>query len=227
MQVTGNLSQVASSTQLLSGVRADHPTAGVDDRPPGVGECLGGEADLLLVAVGCRLVTRQVDVRHRLVRDVRAAQVLRDVDDDRSGAPGAGDMERLVDCPRELERMLDHEAVLDDRHRDADRVRLLEAVGPEQFGSHLPGQEHDGHRVHHRVADRGHEVRRTGPAGPERHADLAGRLRIALGSVSAAGLVTHENVPDAGVVERVICRQVRAAGKAEYDVDTFRLQTFH
>ena len=41
--------------------------------------------------------------------------------------------------------------VLDDRHRDADRVGLLEAVGAEQLGAHLAGDEHDRDRVHHRV----------------------------------------------------------------------------
>ena len=213
--------------QLGRGVGADHAAAGVDDRPPRVGERLGGKPDLLLVAVGRRLVAGQVHVGHRLVRDVGAAQVLRDVDDDRSRPPGARDVERLVDRARELERVLDHEAVLDDRHRDPDRVRLLEAVGPEQLGPHLPGEEHDRHRVHHRVADRRDQVRRARAARAERHADLAGRLRVALGGVTAAGLVADEDVADAGVVERVVGREVRAAGEAEYDVDTFCLQAFH
>ena len=33
-------------------------------------------------------------------------------------------------------------------------VGLLEAVGAEQLGAHLAGDEHDRDRVHHRVADR-------------------------------------------------------------------------
>ena len=57
--------------------------------------------------------------------------------------------------------MLDHERVLDHRHRDADRVGLLEAVGAEQLGAHLAGDEHDRHGVHHRVADRRDQVRRA------------------------------------------------------------------
>ena len=115
------------------------------------------------------------------------------------GRPGARDVERLVDRARDLQRVLDHEAVLDDRHRDADRVGLLEAVGAEQLGAHLAGEEHDRDRVHHRVADRRDEVRRAGAAGAERDADLAGRLRVALGGVAAAGLVADEDVPDARV----------------------------
>ena len=45
--------------------------------------------------------------------------------------------------------------------------------------------------------------------------------------MAAAGLVANEDVADAGVVERVVGGQVGPSGEAEYDVDTFRLQTFH
>jgi len=44
---------------------------------------------------------------------------------------------------------------------------------------------------------------------------------------AAARLVSHEDVPDAGVVEGVVGREVRAAGQAEYDVDTLGLEAFH
>jgi hypothetical protein len=43
----------------------------------------------------------------------------------------------------------------------------------------------------------------------------------------AAGLVAHEDVVDARVVHRVVGREVRAAGIAEYDVDTLRLEALH
>ena len=66
-----------------------------------------------------------------------------------------------------------------------------------------------------------------GPLVAERHADLAGRLRVALGRVAAARLVADEDVADAGVVERVVGGEVGAAGEAEYDVDTLGLQAFH
>ena len=39
-----------------------------------------------------------------------------------------------------------------------------------------------------------------GPLVAKHDADLAGRLRVALGGVAAAGLVAHEDVADAGVV---------------------------
>src|SRR5205807_8063957 len=140
------------------------------------------------------LVAGKMDVGDRLVGDVRPGEILWNVDDYWSWTTGARDVERLVDRPRDLDRMLDHEAVLDDRHRDPDRVRLLEAVGPEQLGSDLAGQEHHRDRVHHRVADRRHQVGRTRTTGPDRHPNPARRLRVPLRRVATAGLVAHEDV---------------------------------
>ena len=66
----------------------------------------------------------------------------------------------------------------------------------------------------------GPEVANTTPTLPD-------RLRVALGGVPAAGLVAYEDVPDPRVDERVVGREVRAAGVAEYDVDAFGLEAFH
>ena len=51
--------------------------------------------------------------------------------------------------------------VLDDRHRDAGRVDLLERVGADQARAHLAGDADERRRVHPRVGDRRHEVRRA------------------------------------------------------------------
>ena len=66
-----------------------------------------------------------------------------------------------------------------------------------------------------------------GPGGRERDPDLAGRLRVALGRVPGALLVAAQDVADAGVVERVVGGEVRAAGDAEYGVDALGLQALH
>ena len=56
---------------------------------------------------------------------------------------------------------------------------------------------------------------------------LPGRLGVALGGVAAAGLVADEDVTDAAADERVVGREVGAAGQAEDDVHALRLQAFH
>ena len=138
--------------QLRRCFGVDHAAAGVDHRALRSRQRLCRLADLLLVALHARLIAGQAQVGDRLVVDLRSRQVLRDVDENRPRAARAGDVEGLVDRPRNLLRARDHERVLDHRHRDADRVGLLEAVGAEQFGAHLAGDEDDRHRVHHRVA---------------------------------------------------------------------------
>jgi hypothetical protein len=136
-------------------------------------------------------------------------------------------VERLVQRARDLERVLDHERVLDGRHGDAEHVGLLEAVGPQQVRAHLAGDEHSRDRVHHRVLDRRHDVRGARAARGQADADLARRLRVTLGGVPAARLVAHQDMADAAVEQGVVGGDVRAAGKAEYDVDALRLQALH
>src|SRR4029077_576454 len=83
--------------ELGRGVRVDDASARVDHGALRGGERLRGLAYLLLVAVGARLVARQAYVGHGLVGDLRAREVLRDVDEHGSRATGARDVKRLVD----------------------------------------------------------------------------------------------------------------------------------
>ena len=159
----GKLVGAAELAELLGGVGVDDPAAAVDHGALGVGERLGRDADLLDVAVGRGLVAGQLGrAGGRRVVDVRADQVLRDVDEHRAGAAGRGDVEGLVDVVGDLARIGDQQRVLDDRQRDADDVGLLEAVRADQVGAHLAGDEDGRDRVHHRVGDGRDEVRRAG-----------------------------------------------------------------
>jgi hypothetical protein len=45
--------------------------------------------------------------------------------------------------------------------------------------------------------------------------------------VTAAGLVTHQDVADPRVHERVVRGEVRTTRITEYDVDAFGLEAFH
>ena len=213
--------------ELGRGAGVDDAAAAVDHRAPGVGQRLGRQADLLLVALGRGLVTGERDAGGRFVLDVGAREVLGDVHQDRPGPAAAGQVERLVDGLRDLPRVLDHERVLDDRHRDAAGVALLEAVGADQLGADLAGEEHRGDGVEHRVADRRHQVGGAGARGAEGHAHPAGGLGVALRRVAAARLVADQDVADPPVVDRVVGGEVRAAGQAEHDLDALGLQGLH
>ena len=90
---------------------------------------------------------------------------------------------------------------------------------------HLAGDGDHRHGVHVGVGDRRHEVGRAGAAGRHADADLAGRLRVALGRVAAALLVADEDVAQLRRVEqRVVRREDRAAGDAEDDLGADALE---
>ena len=118
----------------------------------------------------------------------------------------------------------DQEGVLDERQRDAEDVGLLEAVGADQLGAHLAGDEDGRDRVEHRVGDRRDQVGRARAGGGEGDADLAGGLGVALGGVPGALLVADLDMPEIGVDEGVVDRQVGPAGDAEDVVDTLGLE---
>ncbi len=163
----------------------------------------------------------------RLVVDLGAREVGRDVDHHWARAAAAGDVESLVEHLRDLERAADHPRVLDGGHGDAERVRLLEAICAEQIGADLTGDEHHRHRVHHRVHDRRDEVGRPRATRAQSDTDLAGRLRVTGSRMATACLVPDKDVANARVHERVVGREIRATGVTEYDLDTLRLKALH
>ena len=210
--------------QLAGRAGADRAAADVQHRATGLEDQPGRLADLLGVRLGHGPVAGQVQLggpperRHRLQRG------LRDVDEDRSGAPGGGDVERLRHRARDVGGIRDEEVVLRDRHRDAADVGLLEGVGPDHRRAHLPGDRDHRHRVHVRVRDRRHEVRRAGARGGHADAHLAGGGGVPLGGVAGALLVADEDVPDRGVHEGVVRREDGAARDAEDVLRPCRLQ---
>ena len=117
--------------------------------------------------------------------------------------------------------------MLDEGQRRAEDVGLLEAVGADQLGADLAGDEDRRGGVDHRVGDRGDQVGRAGARGGEGDPDPAGGLRVALGGVAAALLVADLDVAEVGVDERVVGRQVGSAGDPEDVFDALGLEGFH
>ena len=212
--------------QLLGRAGVDHAAARVEDGPLRVGEGLGGDSDLLDVALGVGLVAGQLrGADDRLVVDLQLREILRDVDEDRAGPAGLRDVEGLVDVVGDLRRVGDQERVLDDRQRDAGDVGLLKPVGADQVGADLAGDEDRRHRVHVGVGDRGDQVRSAGARGREGDADVPGGLCISLRRMAGALLVADLHVLEIGVVERVVERQARPARDPEYVLDTLGLES--
>jgi hypothetical protein len=150
--------------------------------------------------------------------------VLGNVDQHRPRSPGGRDTKRFFDGRSQLGGIVHQIIVLGAVPRDADRVGLLKRIGPDQTSGHLPGDDHHRDRIHPRIGDTGHRIGRTGAAGDEDDARLAGGAGIAFRRMRRAGFVPHEDMAQAAFAlifaeQLVIDRQHRAAGIAEYEFD--------
>ncbi len=141
--------------------------------------------------------------------------VLREVEEDRPRATGAGDLERLGDRQRHLVGVHDDGRVLRHRQRDADDIGLLEGVLAEQRPWNVAGDGDHGDAVHHGGGEAGDQVDGARPAGGDGNANASGGAAEAVGCVGAALLVTDQDVAQRELAQHVVDRQDRAARVAE------------
>ena len=229
-----DLEQLRELQQRFGGTGLEHATADVEHGPLGLSDQSGRFFDERRIALHHRVVPGQFHrnrVRlvpgHRRARIDRVDDVLRDVDEHRARAAGRGDVERLVDDPRDVLGAGDQEVVLGHRHRDAGGIALLEGVGADRSERNLTGDADHRDRVEHGVGERGDDVGRRRATGDHAHAGLAGGVGVALGHVTRALFVAHEHVTDRGLDDRVVDRQDRSAGQAEHHLDSLELEGLH
>ena len=221
----GELGELADG---VGGPRFEHATADVQHGPLGLEDQSGGLLDHPRVALGGRpvpgqrrhdfVVGRPVPL-HRLLQ-----HVLRHVDEDGPWAAGGGQVERLADRERHVLGRHHQLVVLGRRAGDPDGVALLEGVTADGVGRHLSRDRHHRDRVHVGVHQRSDEVRRRRSRRHHRHPRPAGDVGVALGHVSRALLVTHENVPDRRLEQRVVRGQDAAPGQPEDDFHRLLLE---
>ena len=115
--------------------------------------------------------------------------------------------------------------MLDDGHRDAHDVGLLEGIGTDDAAGDLARDDDEGHGVHVGGGDAGHGVGGAGAGGNEHHAHLARGTSVAVGHVRGALLVASEHVMDLlGVIEGVVDLDGLASGIAEDGVHALGLK---
>ena len=141
--------------------------------------------------------------------------VLGDVDVDRAGAAGDGDLEGVAEGGGEVFGFRDEEVVLGDGQRDACDVDFLKCVGAENFGGNVGGDGDHGNGVEHRRGDAGDEIGSAGAAGGEADTGLAGSAGVTVGHVGRALLVADEHVMDGELAEGVVGGENGSAGITE------------
>jgi len=191
------LEQAAETRQLGRGIGKYRAAAEIDHRPLGVEEQIDRLLDLPEMPLDDRVVRTHLDrLRIAVEGAAGAGDVLRDVDDDRAGATGAGNVEGLLHRRRQVAHVLDQEVVLDAGPRDADRIALLEGVLADGVGRHLAGDDDQRNRIHVRRGDAGHGVGNARPGSDQADADPVRRTRIGVGRMDGSLLVTDQNVLD-------------------------------
>ena len=135
----------------------------------------------------------------------------------RAWPAAAGDVERLVDGARQIGGALHKIVVLGARPGDAGGVALLKGVVADQVGRHLAAEDHQRHAVHQRIGDAGDGVGGAGPGGHDHYSHLAGRSRVAFGSVHGAAFLADQDVANAVLLKKfVIYGENGASGVSEY-----------
>src|SRR5690625_3553845 len=182
--------------QELRPTRADGASADVKQRLLGRVDHLRRFLDRLFLRWLGQTVARQRDGGRIIEHRLGGENVLRQVNEDRTGKARAGNLVRGPARRGEVAYITHQEAVRGDAPRDADDVALLEGVITDERERHLSGQYDDRHGVHVRVGDTGDGVRGTRTAGNEDGSDFARCLGVAFGGVGAALLVADEDVPE-------------------------------
>ena len=218
VEVVGIPGQVHKLAQKPRGIRPgiDNAAARVENRPLGVRDQIHRLPDALGIALDLRAIRLVHDLAGSYVGPLCELDVLRNVDNDRAGPSVLGDEKRLMQDTREVVHILHKVIVFRAGPRDADRVALLEGVGADQRRRNLPRYADDRDRIHQRVGEPCHRVRRARAGRNKHHAHLAAGPRISLRRVNRALLVTHEEVLDPGLLENlVVDRKNGAAGISE------------
>ena len=224
----GEIQLTCKLCQCSRGIAEYDAAAGIQHRTLGAEHQLHGTLDLTGMSNVHRVVGTHADpvrvAEHRLFR----GYVLGDVNDNRPGPPGRGDIERLLDGLGQPVDILHQEVVLDAGPGDADVVGFLERVIADQVRRDLPGEHHHRYRIHVGGGNAGHGVGRTGPGSHDHDTGPAGGTRIAVCRVSCSLLVAHQDMLDLVlVIKSVVDVQNCTAGVTEDVFDTFSLQRAH
>ncbi len=147
--------------------------------------------------------------------------VFRQVNDDRTGTSGAGDVESLLDDAGQIVDILDQVIMLGNRSGNTDEVGLLEGIIANQSGGDLPGNDHHRDRIHVGVGDPGNRIGGTGTAGCDGDTDLAGRTRVTIGGMHCSLLMTGQDMLDRRPHQVIININDRTTGITKDRIDAF------
>ena len=193
----GNARLGGELAQLFMGIRGQHPPSAVDDGPLAARDGRDDLADRLRRRRRRQVVPGQVH-RHIVIRVgyQGVLNVLGDIDQDRAGPAGIGDMKCFLHHPCNVPGTLHQVVMLGDRAADFGHWRFLKGISANDVAGNLPRDRDQGNRVEFSVRQPGDQIERAGPGGGHDHAGLSRDSRVTFGREDPALLVPRQDGPD-------------------------------
>ena len=215
--------------QLSAGISQPHAAAGTDEGLAGAGDGLYHPLDLQIVALDAGLIAPDV----HLFGVVKALQVLLlhvngNINENRTGPAGGGDVEGLLHHPGDVVGVFDQVAVLGEGGHRAGDVHLLEDIPAQQVAGHLAGDGHHGDGVHVGRSNAGNQIGGARAAGHHAHAHLAADAGIAGSHMARILLRPYQSICDLRVFLQGIHRRADGrSGVAKHMGHALPQQTFN
>ena len=225
----GDGTALSQLQQFGTGVGQPNAAAGADEGLTGTGNGLYHTLDLQIVALDAGLITPDI----HLLRIMEASQVLLlhvngNINENRTGTAGGGNVEGLLDHPGDVVGVFDQVAVLGEGSHRAGDVHFLEDIPAQQMAGHLAGDGHHGDGVHVGGGDTGNKVGRSRAAGYHAHTHLAADACIAGSHMARVLLGPYQSIFNLRVfLQGVYRRTDRCSGVAKHVGYALSQQTFN
>ncbi|CAB5048668.1 unannotated protein [freshwater metagenome] len=150
--------------------------------------------------------------------------VLWNVDQNRTRTTCCCNMKCLTNCHRNVIGMHDEFVVLCDAASNANGVAFLECICTNSCGWHLASDADHRNGVHECIAQWGDHVCCSRTASHHCNAGTTCDMGITLRHVACTLFMSNKDVSDAGLQQRVVCRQNASAWQTKHDLHVFHLQ---
>ena len=135
----GSVEGLDQFAEFLGSVGRNDAATCINKRPLGFPHHLRGAPDLPGVPFREHLVTGQVNGGHGRVMRLGLKDILRNVDEHRTGTSARGNIECFMDHLGQVRNILDQEIVLRAGSRDPESVGFLKSIAADQLGGNLSG----------------------------------------------------------------------------------------
>ncbi|OPY66286.1 MAG: hypothetical protein A4E63_02601 [Syntrophorhabdus sp. PtaU1.Bin050] len=210
--------------QRFRSVGTDNPASCVDQGPTGVVDHVGDLFNPCMIDGEQTCVLG--NIRPMIDINFSDLDILRNVDDDRSGPFGLG----YVECPWNYKdqffRVFHEKIVFCNVHGHSVGIDLLKGIRAYHVGWYLPGDGHKRDRIELSIGNSGQEIHNARSGSSKTHSRFSRRSRHSVGYKAGALFMAGQDVVDRAVVESIVDRQVRSTGNTCHRCDPLLFQSF-